>query len=460
MPVELLEPPPTSDRPYPPRGAARELFACEAGEVLLEGPAGTGKSRAALEKVFMVCDNYPGVRCLLMRQTRESMSESVLVTFETKVVPENHPILSGASRRFRQVYEFSNGSTIVVGGLDKPDKIMSTDYDYIVVFEATEIFEDALEKLTTRLRNGVLPYQQIVCDCNPGASTHWLNQRANAGQMERLLSRHEDNPELHDGNDWTKKGVDYISKLDRLGGHRRERLRFGRWATAEGLVYADWDPAIHVVDREEISTNARDFRRIRVVDFGFVNPFVCQWWCIDGDGRMYLYRELYWTKRLVRDHAARINRYTGSEYIEATVADHDAEDRATLAAEGIETIPAYKAVSPGIEAVAARLRPAEDGRPRLFIVRDCLIERDRVLEDAKKPCCTVEEIDGYIWPKAGDGRMAKDHPLKLDDHGMDSTRYAVAYVDNVGTVPLDARVFGGNDADVDEEEVWEESRWS
>jgi len=264
MPVATVEQPPKSERPYPPRGAARELFACEAGEVLLEGPAGTGKSRAALEKVYMICDAYPGVRCLLMRQTRESMSESVLVTFETKVVPDGDPCISGASRRFRQVYEFSNGSTIVVGGLDKPDKIMSTDYDMVVVFEATEVNEDAWEKLTTRLRNGVLPYQQIIADCNPGASTHWLNQRGNAGQMERLLSCHEDNPELHNGDDWTGKGRDYIAKLDRLGGHRRERLRFGRWATAEGLVYEDWDPAIHVIDRFDIPD---DWRRIRVVDF-------------------------------------------------------------------------------------------------------------------------------------------------------------------------------------------------
>jgi hypothetical protein len=29
------------------------------------------------------------------------------------------------------------------------------------------------------------------------------------------------------------------------------------------------------------------------IDFGFNAPFVCQWWAIDTDGSMYLYREIY-----------------------------------------------------------------------------------------------------------------------------------------------------------------------
>ena len=446
MPIDVLETTATtaSDRPYKPRGVADRLFQCDAPEVLLEGPAGTGKSRAALEKVLLYCMHWDGCRVLLMRQTRESMSESVLVTFEKKVVPEGHPILGGASRRFRQVYDFPNGSTIVIGGLDKPDKIMSTDYDLVVVFEATEISQDAWEKLTTRLRNGVLPFQQAIADCNPGASTHWLNQRANDGQMVRLLSRHEDNPELHDGRGWTRNGARYIDKLERLGGHRRERLRFGRWATAEGLVYSSWDAAVNLV---ESFTIPNDWRRIRVIDFGFVNPFVCQWWAIDHDGRMYMYREIYRTKQLVRDMAHAINRW--DERIEATIADHDAEDRATLAAEGIETIAANKSVLPGIESVAARIRPEDDDKPRLYILSDTLVERDQELAEQKKPCGTAEELDGYAWHSAPSGKLAKDQPVKIDDHGMDAMRYAVAYVDGIGAQNLEVRIFGGGGVDLD-----------
>jgi phage terminase large subunit len=45
--------PPPAARPYQPRGAARALLLSRAPEVLAAGPAGTGKSRACLEKVHL-----------------------------------------------------------------------------------------------------------------------------------------------------------------------------------------------------------------------------------------------------------------------------------------------------------------------------------------------------------------------------------------------------------------------
>jgi hypothetical protein len=76
----------------------------------------------------------------------------------------------------------------------------------------------------------------------------------------------------------------------------------------------------------------QQWRKIRAIDFGYVNPFVCQWWAIDNDGRMFRYRELYMTGRTVKDHADKINLLSSGESYEATICDHDAEDRATLAA--------------------------------------------------------------------------------------------------------------------------------
>src|SRR5690606_41999735 len=89
----------------------------------------------------------------------------------------------------------------------------------------------------------------------------------------------------------------------------------------------------------------------------------------------------------------------------AVVCDHDAEGRAVLERElGVETTPAHKSVLDGIQAVQARLRVAEDGKPRLFFVRGALVERDPELEGARRPTCTVEEIPGYNWSRSRDGR--------------------------------------------------------
>lgn len=357
------------------------------------------------------------------------MTESVLVTYESSVIPANpalYPATRDVLRRNRQSYNYPNGSSLVVGGLDNPERIMSTEYDIIAVFEATEATESDWEMLLTRLRNGRMPYQQAIADCNPAAPTHWLNQRANSGRMTRLLSRHVDNPNLYteDGQQ-TTEGAAYIGGiLGRLSGARSKRLLAGKWASVEGQVWEEWDAAVHLVKRFPIP---KEWRRIRSIDFGYTNPFVCQWWAFDGDGRMFLYRELYHTKRLVSEHAARILALSEGEKFEATVSDHDAEDRATLYKDGIPTVPANKAVQTGIQAVSLRLRPEGDGRPRLFILEDSLIDRDPTLVEAKLPTCTAEEMDGYVWPKGVDGKPNKEEPLKLNDHGCDALRYAAMY---------------------------------
>jgi len=433
-PYLTVVPPTPPQRAYRPVGAALDLLYAKEGEVLLEGPAGTGKSRNGLEKLYILAQRYPGMRGIIARKTRASLTDTTLVTWEDKVLPEGSPVAAGPQREQRHSYKFPNGSEIVVGGMDKPSKIMSSEYDVALLDEGTEFSEDDVESITTRLRNGVIPYQQLIVICNPGPPTHWLNQRANRGAMRRLLSRHEDNPRLFRNGRWTPYGLAYIAKLDALTGVRKKRLRRGIWAAADGMVYDDYDPAIHLIDRFEIPAT---WRRIRSIDFGYSHAFVCQWWAIDGDGRMYRYREIYRTGRLVRDHAAEIAVLSAGETYEATISDHDAEDRATLHDAGIWTTAAHKAVSTGIQAVQGRLAKAGDGRPRLFLLRDSLVARDEALAERYQPCCTEEEVEGYVWAK-GAGGVTKEEPVKHADHGMDTTRYAVAYVDDLGSTQVQA----------------------
>jgi phage terminase large subunit len=405
---------------YHPLGAAAELFRRQDPEVLLAGPAGTGKSRSCLEKLHLCCMKYPGARALIVRKTRVSLTEAALVTFEEKVLSPGSIIAQGAGRAARQAYHYPNGATAVVGGLDRPQKVMSTEYDLIYVQEAIELSEEDWESLTTRLRNGVMPYQQIIADTNPDAPTHWLKRRCDAGRTVLLESRHEDNPSVT---------ADYLARLDRLTGARLWRLRHGRWVSAEGVVYEGWDPALHLAQLRSIPA---EWPRYWSIDFGYTNPFVWQHWAKHPDGRLWLIREIYRTGMLVEDLAREIRAVTQNEpRPRAVLCDHDAEDRATLARHlGLPTVAAHKAVSPGIQAVAARLRRAGDGKPRLFLMRDALVSRDPALEESKRPACTAEEFDGYVWDNSAGKRS--EAPLKENDHGLDALRYAVAYVDGVG----------------------------
>lgn len=424
----------TSEPAHFYRAANAELIRSRDPEFVLSGPAGTGKSLACLHKLHACALKYPGMRGLIVRKTRAALTETVLVTFEDRLLsPYWFSRLAANCQRYqRHSYIYPNGSEIVVGGLDKPSKVMSSDYDVIYTNEMIEFSEGDVESLSSRLRPGAMPYQQLIGDTNPDAQTHWLRRRADSGGIRMEESRHRDNPLFWDSDkgEWTPAGVTYLARLARLTGVRKLRLNDGLWVGAEGIVYDEWDEKVHRIGR--MPDGWHGWRKIRSIDFGFTNPFSCSWWAIDGDGRMYRYRQIYFTGRTVRAHAAQIKRLSGDERYEATVSDHDAEDRATLEECGICTAPASKEVKPGIEAVKERMKLAGDGKPRIYFLKDSLAERDPALIEAGKPTCTEEEIPGYVWLPAKDGQSAKEEPKKVDDHGLDETRYAVCCVDGVG----------------------------
>lgn len=435
---------------FRPRGAAIELMRHRGPEVLISGPAGTGKSRAALEKLHLICLLTPNVRALIVRKTAVSLATSALQTYERDVaiqaMLDGTVSFFGGSRREPPSYRYSNGSAIAVGGLDNPMKVMSTEYDIIFVQEATEVTIDDWEALTTRLRAGTLSFNQMVADCNPQEPTHWLKLRCEAGKTLMLHSRHEDNPRYFNADgSMTEQGAAYIAKLDALTGVRYLRLRKGIWAAAEGVIFEEFNPVLHLIDRLTVPP---DWRRLWSIDFGYVNPFVWQDWAIGPDDQMVLVQEIYKTQTLVEDHARKIRNICGwgeldprtgkpepfkgpevtgwparKPYI--VLCDHDAEDRATLERHlGIPTRPANKNVADGIQTTAARFRPDGQGRARLMFMRDAVVERDLLLEDGKKPMSTVEELPGYVWNDKG-----KDEPLKLNDHGADAARYACMELD-------------------------------
>lgn len=402
-------------------------------EILLCGAAGTGKTLAILCFINELAWRYAGLRVLIVRKVRVDLTRTTLVTYERDVMGYGNPLVATVQRESRKVYRYPNKSEIVIGGMDRPGSILSGEYDIIYPAEAVQFTLNDWETLIMRLRSGVYPYPAIIGDTNPDRKEHWLKQRSDKGVTKLLNTYHKDNPAYWDivAQQWTPAGVRYVlGKLSRLTGVRKERYLLNKWVNAEGMIYEDWNEDIHLINADDLP----DFKfRIRSIDFGFNNPFVCQWWGVDYDGRAYLYREIYQTRLLVEDAAVLIKNLTGDEHIQADIADHDAEDRETLRRRGINTIPADKAVSEGLQEVMGRIRVEDDGKPRLFIVRGARVTEDIELKSAGMPTSTQEEIGGYIW----NDKKNKDEPVKADDHGMDTMRYAMMYLRNeVGTKVL------------------------
>lgn len=388
---------------YTPVGGCLEFYGADEPEVLAVGPAGTGKTLAACWKLHDIARGVPGVRLLMARKVLEDLKTGALATYVNHVKPELDGVVTfGGNRFYPGEFRYPNGSVMHVVGMDKPGKVMSAEYDVIFVNEATEIDEVTWQALKSRLRNGVLGYQQLMADCNPAGPRHWLNVRCNAGHTRRIQTTHRDNPAYWDGADWTPMGRTYV--LDTLGsltGVQRKRLLDGVWAAAEGIVYPEFVPEM-ILRRsaEELAS----WQRVMGADIGSRNPTCIGRVFIRGDGFMHIGSEVY-----RRD-------MTSTDILTTLRREADEHDPDTLYMD-----PSAKGYIDDMQ---------RDGYPAVAADNDILegIQRVKgVLAGGFSidPSCVniIDEFGLYAYPD--NPRIETDKPVKDNDHGMDMLRYVV-----------------------------------
>jgi len=491
-----------ADIEFVARGAVRQLWRIRKWprgiyQILLEGPAGTGKTRGLLEWVHFMCATYPGIRVLFLRKTKESLAESVLDTWENHVLWPGHPCIVGAAQRnARQHYTFPNSAHVVLGGLkDKAqrDKTLSTQYDIVIVFEGRDVTDfDSYQMLARANRNYKMPWQLRIIDTNPGPEFHMLNMHfpkpehggcyrsipeefrdrppftvkckdghvsvipkpdlepdedgrirvpcpqcgkpSPGAAMLRLLSRFQDNPVFWDAKRerWTEEGMEYVEgNLALLSGAPYANLYKGEWQNEEGVIYEEWDPLVHIVDKPpEIKWYFGSF------DKGIRDPGCLQVWGVVGD-TMYRVYELYRTGQHIDWWAEQVLRVNKQYELQALVCDHDEDyvekfndamgERRGRDGDRIAR-NAKKAILTGIDLVRWGLSK-RDGGPRIFVVRNSVDGLDPALIGKMKPACLEQEIGSYIWKKHEPDQPRREEPERTcEDHAMDCMRYAAFFL--------------------------------
>ena len=430
-------------RPIELRGNNLAAFVDHTSRVLLlDGPAGTGKTISHLLKLLWFCGTFPGARCAIVRQTRHSLTETALVTWEQRILGPKSPVLARpCERSHRQAYKFLNGSRVVVGGMDKPDAFLSSEWDLVYVNEATELNKAAWETIIGRLRAGNGPFHQLLADCNPGAPSHWLKQRCDQGLCRRLSTFHYDNPAYYDDKtgQWTRAGNNYVGGiLNQLTGHRRRRFKDGDWVAAEGIIYAGFiaedAPTGHLLPNDWRAPAS--WKRVWGLDWGDRSPTVLLDFAVDPDSRMYLDHEWYMTELRAYSLGKHAAEYllAGGVAPTAAVCDHDPEMKAEFERGAKEAgwpivlqMADKRDKKRGIQAMQGRFDfAAVDRRPRIFIRRKGLMHPpDPKLVDSGHPTCMLDELTTYKYDK----RFMNDEPEDQNDHACDAARYVQNHVD-------------------------------
>jgi len=424
------------------RGANLEVQQATDAEIVVSGPAGTGKSVGLLHLLHRTAEEFPKSRQLILRKTRASLTQSGLDSFEDDVLPSAHPVLFNANgsrilKRNRSSYDYPNGATIVVGGMDEAERLFSSKYDRIYWQEVTEGQEEEWVSLRRALRNFAGPPQQLVSDCNPKSPLHWVAQRAKAGHMRMMETTHRDNPAYWDeaSQEWTEKGRAYMDNLAGMTGVLRDRLYLGLWVATEGAIYTMFrrsGPAPNVVPRFRPPDS---WRVVLSIDFGFTHPFAAGVWVLDGDGRMTLEHEIHMSGRTLDEHAPTIKAMLRGRAYDGVADSASPESIERLRGLGIRCEPTPKgpdSVRAGIRQVIARMADPGDGKARLAIMEGSLWERDEVRAARHLPLCLADEIELYRW------RPNAEEPVKETDDACDQMRYAVQFADGASHGPAAA----------------------
>ena len=191
--------------------------------------------------------------------------------------------------------------------------------------------------------------------------------------------------------------------------------KFGRFGASEGLVYPEFEEAVHVIEPFEVPKEWQDNISI---DPGLNNPLSAHWYAVDFDDNVYVTYEHYEAGRDIEYHAAEIQRICEKlgwkrDYRGRVCALIDsAAKQKTLS--GVQSVAELfyergilvnpdvdKDLFAGIARVKGYLR-RDNGLPNIYVFS----------------CCTqlIREIKGYFW---GNG----DAPRKADDHALDEMRY-------------------------------------
>lgn len=300
------------------------------------------------------------------------------------------------------------GGVICLRNLDDASKYQSAEFALIAIDELTKNTEQTFNILRGSLRWPGIERTQFIAATNPSGPGAVGAEWVRACWVEHKLPEHlqamadefvfvpalpRDNPHLPDS---------YLDELNALPEYYRRAWRDGDWyVTFEGLVYEEFRRAVHVQHRDG------PWRRfIAGVDEGYTNPAVILVIGLDGDDRAHVVEEFYQRRVLQGEVVATAKQLHGQYGIETFYPDPSAAGLiADMQEAGLPVIAANNAVNDGIQAVKARWAIAGDGRPCLTVEPTCT--------------STIAEAESYIW------KPGRDEPVKLNDHAMDTLRYAL-----------------------------------
>ena len=409
--------------------------------LVVSGPLGTGKTMLIMLSLHWLCMTQPGLRIAIARQEKKTLYSTLIPSFKKMLRfgmrnSSGSPIhIYGGEKRPQELHYY-NGSVMVFTGFES-DKFFGGEWSGIYVNELRMVDEIAYNDVSARLRGGGFRRPDgretylIIGDTNPSSARHWIMQRAEDGRMVMRPTSLHDNPYYSVDGEYTEAGLDYLETLESsYVGYQFDRYVKGLWVGAEGLVFPEYDPAIHDMKilREHIPSN---WKWSGSVDYGVNHPCSFGLWATSPNRKTTwhfkeIYRQGLTASALGNAIKGMFHKYDipmRTKIVGDSASDHNQ----TLLNQGLRVVDAKKDIMFGVDIFKQWLLGV-DGRSVRFNTDSLDHDVDERLRNAGKPTKTTEEFDGYTHKpveKQTTGTEKDDHPWKEkgSDDGMDKTRY-------------------------------------
>jgi len=286
---------------YRPTEKQRAFHESQEYDVCFGGSRGCGKSLGLLMDAISRSVHTPGLRCLMLRRTYPELKSSLLAELARHGFARK---LGARWNSTENLLSFPNGSVIQFGYCDAladTSRYQGSSWGLLCNDEMTLMLPAAVEILRETIRSGDegRSVVGIRSSCNPGGPGHTTiktNYVEATSYGERVVTDSHGRSVKYipsTAKDNVHIGKDYLRVLDAIPDEaRRKAMRDGDWSAFGGQFFSEWSPFRHVVPRDAM-TLAPSWRRYCGIDFGFAAPFCALWAALDGDGRWFVYRELY-----------------------------------------------------------------------------------------------------------------------------------------------------------------------
>lgn len=359
-------------------------------EVLVSyGGAGSGKSYSTAQHIILRALEEDNKRILITRKTLPALRVSCLQLIKDLLNEYEIPYELNKSELEMRI----GSNQILFKSLDNPEKIKSSEFNYIWAEEATELTHQDYLQLRLRLRRKNELKNQLIMTLNPIDQFHWIRTKVldtPNEDMASFQSNYKMNPFL---------SREYIEQLEGLADIDENYYRIyalGEWGVLQNLIYSNWDVVNKMPeDYDEV---------IYGLDFGYVNPTVLL--------EIRIKENEIWVKEIIYQ-----SHLTNAELID--LLKEKIDRNVSIYADSAEPQRIEEIYQAGFN-----VYPSEKNVQ--FGINRVKQYKLHILEDSVN---LIKEIRSYKWKEDKEGRILEE-PVKFNDHAMDAMRYALASLQN------------------------------